>query len=567
MPRSKVALPSPSRLSSVPLSETISLSALPAGSTPHARRRLVIPAALLLIYAVQCFWFIRTQSLTVDEPGHIAAGLAMWRHGRFVMLNDQPPLARLIFTAPLAALTSTPVDNIRERLFTTAPVLALWTRPPVVVLGVLLGILLWLAAREWLSESAANFALALFVFSPALIAHFSLATMDGAATLTIFVVVLQLARWRKDPTRRQTIWLGIALGLMLLSKFYAPPLFLIALYIVTLNTNDGVKHARGWHWKHVAAIAALAWAVVWAGYFFHVSVARFENDTLVIHMPHRENDLREPVNITLPGKMLVPAAEYIDGLYKVAFHDLSGHESMLLGRVSRTGGWKSYYFYVIALKWPIAVLLLSLSGVVVIIRKRVRPPDGWPAMLAIPVALFLMAIFSRIQVGDRHILPFYPFALLLAAAAWQALLPVGAARTILLAFAALNAADCLRFAPDYLSYFTPLVDQSKSYRLLTDSNTDWGQGLIALKKFQDAHPNEEIHLAYFGTVDPAAYGIRYQVLRPGERPRGTAVVSATNLSGQLLADPDSYKWLLQYKPKAILNHTLYVFELPEQQRQ
>src|SRR4051812_31451682 len=157
-----------------------------------SRRRWFIPAGLLLIYAAQCCWFIGTQSLTVDEPGHIAAGLAMWRHGRFVMLNDQPPLARLTFTAPLAALTSMPVDNIRERLFTTEPSLALWTRPPVVVLGILLGILLWLATREWFSESAANFALALFAFSPALIAHFSLATMDGAATLTIFLAVWQL---------------------------------------------------------------------------------------------------------------------------------------------------------------------------------------------------------------------------------------------------------------------------------------------------------------------------------------------------------------------------------------
>jgi 4-amino-4-deoxy-L-arabinose transferase-like glycosyltransferase len=443
--------------------------------------------------------------------------------------------------------------------------LALWTRPPVVVLGILLGILLWLAAREWLSESAANFALALFAFSPALIAHFSLATMDGAATLTIFLVVLQLARWRKNPTRRQTTRLGIALGLMLLSKFYAPPLFLIALYIVTLNTTDRVKHSRGWHWKHAAAVAALAWVVVWTGYFFHVSVARFENDTLVIHMPHRENDFRAPMSINLPGKMLVPAAEYIDGLYKVAFHDLSGHESMLLGKVSRTGGWKSYYFYVIALKWPVTVLLLALTGVVVILRKQVRLPDGWPALVAIPTALFLMAIFSRIQIGDRHILPLYPSALLLAAAAWQGLATHRVARIVLLGLVILNAADCLRFAPDYMSYFTPLVDQ-KSYKLLTDSNTDWGQGLIALKKYQDAHPNDEIHLAYFGTVDPAVYGVRYRTLQPGERHGGTVVVSATDLSGQLLADPDSYKWLLQYKPKAILNHTLYVFEVPDQRQ-
>ena len=552
----------------MPLSETITQPAQQDDPQPRGPYlpRWIIPAVLLLVYALQCFWFIRTQSFTIDEPGHIAAGIAMWRHGRFVMLNDQPPLARLIFAAPVAAFTNTQVDNIHERLSVTDPAIALWTRPPVVALGVLLGILLWLATRAWLSESAANFALALFAFSPALIAHFSLATMDGTAGLTIFLVVFQLARWRKDPTARQTLFLGIALGLMLMAKFYAPPLFLVALYFTTLNTLDGNKHTRGWHWKHTLATGAIAWTVVWSGYFFHVSTAWVEHGDLIIHMPHRENDFDVPVNFSFPGKVLMPGAEYIDGMYKVAQHDLAGHESMLLGQISRTGGWKSYYFYVIALKWPTTVLLLAIAGVALILRKRLRLPQGWPALMAVPLTLFMMAVFSRIQIGDRHILPLYPFALLLAAAAWQGLSDHRIARLVLLLLLAVNAADCLRFAPDYMSYFTPFVDQSKSYNLLTDSNTDWGQGLIALKKYQDKHPDQQIHLAYFGTLDPAIYGIRYTALLPMGHPSGTVVVSVTHLSGQLLTDPGAYKWLLQYKPKAILNHTLYVFDVPEQSR-
>ena len=549
----------------VPLSETIPQPAA-ASAAPRVapRPRWVIPVALLLVYAAQCFWFIGTQSLTVDEPGHVAAGLAMWRHGRFVILNDQPPLARLIFTAPLAAFTDTKVDNIHERLFTVDPSLAWWTRPPIVMLGILLGIALWFAAREWLSESAANFALALFAFSPALIAHFSLATMDGSAALTVFLVVLQLARWRKHPDVKQTALLAVALGLMLMSKFYAPPLFLLALYLMTLNTADGQKHSRAWHWKHALAVATLAWCVVWAGYFVHVSTAWVENHDLIIHMKNREADFVLPVNFSVPGKILIPGGEYIDGMYKVFRHDLAGHESMLLGEVSRTGGWKSYYFFVIALKWPLTVLLLAIAGVIAIIRKRVPAPQGWPFLVAIPATLFLMAVLSRIQIGDRHILPLYPFALLLAAAAWQALSNLPWARIVLLALLVGNAADCLRFAPDYMSYFTPLVDETKSYHLLTDSNTDWGQGLIALKKYEDAHPTEIIHLAYFGNVDPAIYGIRYTELRPFDHPSGTVVVSVSHLSGQFLTDTNAYKWLLQYKPKAILNHTLYVFEVPEQ---
>ena len=50
---------------------------------------------------MQCAWFIRTQSLTYDEPVHIAEGLNAWRYGRFEQYNDHPPLARLWCALPL----------------------------------------------------------------------------------------------------------------------------------------------------------------------------------------------------------------------------------------------------------------------------------------------------------------------------------------------------------------------------------------------------------------------------------------------------------------------------------
>ena len=67
------------------------------------RRRTGSCSALLaLLYVAQCAWFIRTQSLTYDEPVHIAEGLNAWRYGRFEQYNDHPPLARLWCYAPAA---------------------------------------------------------------------------------------------------------------------------------------------------------------------------------------------------------------------------------------------------------------------------------------------------------------------------------------------------------------------------------------------------------------------------------------------------------------------------------
>ena len=77
-----------------------------AGIEPqNSRSKLswLLPLALLAVYLMQCLWFISTQSLTYDEPVHIAEGLDAWRNGRFEQFNDHPPLARLLCAVPLIA--------------------------------------------------------------------------------------------------------------------------------------------------------------------------------------------------------------------------------------------------------------------------------------------------------------------------------------------------------------------------------------------------------------------------------------------------------------------------------
>ncbi len=68
-------------------------------------------------------------------------------------------------------------------------------------------------------------------------------------------------------------------------------------------------------------------------------------------------------------------------------------------------------------------------------------------------------------------------------------------------------------------------------------------------------------MSYFGSVDPRVYGIQSDSFGGNKRVSGTVVVSATNLSGQYLAEPERYRWLLEQKPAKILDHSLYVFEV------
>jgi hypothetical protein len=105
------------------------------------------------------------------------------------------------------------------------------------------------------------------------------------------------------------------------------------------------------------------------------------------------------------------------------------------------------------------------------------------------------------------------------------------------------------------------VRPANAYRLLSDSNLDWGQGLLAVHNYERDHPNEQIWLAYFGSVDPAMYGIKARPLQENERVRGTIIVSATDLSGQFLENPQGYRWLGKNEPAGILDGSMYVFRV------
>jgi hypothetical protein len=537
---------------------------------PAARTNWLLPALLALIYVAQCAWFMRTQSLTYDEPVHIAEGLNAWRYGRFEQYNDHPPLARLWSTLPLldqkwqVDIEQLP-DAFRVTRIAPDPVALAWrARAMNVLFGLLLAWLVWRAADRLLSRTAANFALALFAFSPSLIAHFSIAATDGAATLFIFATAWALVPWREKATWRRTAGLGLLLGLLLLAKFSTVPMFVLALlWMLPLGADKIIPSPTKWNWGKTAAALLLAVFVVWAGYFFHVSRLTVRDGTLTATLPNWTAPIVKPVRGDRNYSLLIPAGEYIEGFRELVRHNRQGQPAFFLGQVSYHGGWRLYYPVVILLKWPTIVLALSLAGLAIAVRRKVRvPPDLW-IMASFPALYLAMAIFARFNLGERHVLPVYPFAILFAAAVWEWGSRKRAVAALLIVLAALNAADALRYAPGYLSYFTPFLRPAESFRLLTDSNLDWGQGLLALRDYQRDHPGERISLSYFGSVDPQLYGIQSDLFDGHKRVPGTVIVSATNLSGQYLAEPETYRWLLERKPAKILDHSLYVFHVPD----
>lgn len=552
----------------------------------HSPLRRWIPVFLLFCYAVQCLWFIGSQSFTYDEPTHLAAATEVWQQGKFQRANDHPPLVRLWYTLPLLARPAEFLFNnesgpVAVRINPAPETIAWLTRPLNMLLGIALGFMVWLTTRRFFSEGAANLALAFFCFSPECIAHFSLATTDGAGTLFLFLGAWQLIRWRQRPDWLRTVQLGLVMGGMVLSKFYNGPAVLVIVVIVLLSARHW-NPAR-WRWKMALAASAVAFVTVWAGYFFHVSRLDIDNGHMVASFPNREpivKDLRWKGSLHL----LIPAGEMVDGVRAMAIQNHRGRPTWFMGKLYPKGGTRAYYPTAILLKWPTVVLLCAFASLVLGVFRKLELNWEFAVLMLFPVIHFGLALSSPYNIGVRHVLPVYPFVVVLAGAIWEALRPHRYALALALLAVLLNAADTLRYAPNYLAHFNVFVGRDEGWHLLSDSNLDWGQGLLALRDYQRRHPDETLHLAYFGGVDPAVYGIRYLPLQSGTPVKGTVVISTSRMIGHTLDDPlgvrwrrehpagaapsgaqvsdaNGYEWLQQHRPETVLDHCLFVYKV------
>ena len=536
----------------------------PAFDKPeHAR--WWIPATLLLLFGLQSLWFIKTQSLTYDEPGHMIAGLQAW-HGQFEMWTDHPPLGRFWLMLPIARaniqITQEPLARgYHVTAMQPGPEWLAWhTRPMNTLLGLALGIALWFASRRLFSEGAANVAVALYAFTPSLIANFSVTTTDGIGALFVFLAAFQLVRWRRDPSRKQTVMMGLVLGGLLLAKLYTPPEVLLALLLMLLLREDGGwNQLRSLNWKPALAALGVALFIFWAGYLFHVSHLKLGDGQLVASFPNRPTKTWA-TKVKTDFSLFVPAGEYVEGLREVALSNHRGRPTWFLGKIYPKGAPLSYYPVAIALKWPTILLLLFFASLLLGVRKACQAPGDLLLISLFGLVFLAFALQSRFAIGERHILPLYPFALLIAGGIWEHARKNRAAAAVVILALCLNATDALRSAPDYLAYFNVFVKPQNSWQLLTDSNLDWGQGLLALRDYEQRHPSETLHLAYFGSVDPSLYGVKSATLPAHETVSGKVVAGASCLSGQVLDDHDAYRWLQTYPPDGLIDRSLWLFD-------
>jgi hypothetical protein len=471
------------------------------------------PVILCLLFILNGLFIISQNSGTCDELGaHIPSGYLYWKTGEFSGGIDNPPLGQLLITS------LTKLFGIDYALFSEQNLFLF--RLPVLIIGLLLGIFLYKFALLLYDKKAAILALLFYCFSPNILAHTSLATLDVQMAFFAFATIYYLFLYIKEQQITAYIAFCVFLALALVTKIQAVLLIPVAGIILIAYS------------KKLKRTLYLKSAVMYLILLIGIPLAII--NLFYLNVPF------------IKGNGILPA-EFISALKGKLLHGQAGHFSYMLGNYSLTGWW--YYFpIVIFFKTPLSILLLFARGIA---RK---PSKNTILFLILPIVVFLGASMrSNINIGIRHILIIYPFIFLLAAAGAVLLFSktgshkIKAFRFIFPVLILFYLYQAVTITPHQLSFFNILGGGSKNgHKILVDSNYDWGQ-------------NDYFLFRYIQNK-----GIKYKINPPAFEPvNGHILVNTNALYGVLSGGAEAYAWLKQYEPVNQIAYTWFEYQIPE----
>jgi len=225
-------------------------------------------------------------------------------------------------------------------------------------------------------------------------------------------------------------------------------------------------------------------------------------------------------------------------------------------------------------------------------------------VLLAPAAVVLVLVSSQTGFSRyiRYVLPVFPFVFI-----WIGSVACGigsfarnategvpyrrgralaALTAILLAW---SVGGSLWYAPHWMSYFNELAGGPLGGPAhLIDAQVDWGQDLLYLKRWLDAHPEARpLRLVYFGPIDPRLAGIEFSpppaadhppddpagiAVRPSDLPPGWYAISVNFLYGYPHYALDghggrahfargAYSYFRRFQPVARVGYSIYIYHV------
>ena len=557
----------------------------PAAEDSSARRRISRSSAAILLLltfvaVVRLLPTYTTFNQTFDEPFHIAAGMEWLDKGAYTSELQHPPLARVAVALgpylsgvrwpgspmtypewPGAGNVILSADGNYVRNLTLARIGIL----PFLVLACIV-VFLW--AHRWFGRVAAVFALLLFMCLPPVLGHAGMATTDMPATATMAAGLYIFVRWLERPDWLRTCLLGLAFGAAVASKFSAVaflPVCVGAAAVYLAIVKRRLLFVRPLRWKRHLYRFTLAMFVallfIWGTYRFSVrpiSPVQGAHSRIDKSMNHSWLQRTAYRAVETP----IPLLDFYGGVQAVRIHDEMGHDSYLLGEYRKTGWW--YFFpVVLAVKTPIGLLLLSAAGLAAVFLKSTT--NSWQQHLTaiFPVAILLVCMMSRINIGVRHVLPIYPPLAILGGYGAARLVKSGNRRwmsAVGLLLVTWVVADSVVAHPDYIAYFNPIASAHPE-NVLCETDLDWGQDLFRLAARLRALGVTRVTMKYYGTAPLEVAGLpSHQELSPTVPASGYVAISLRDLTLEHAKD-GSYDWLKRYQPLERVGRSIFLYDI------
>ncbi len=527
----------------------------------------------------------RVYGHTWDEPEHLAAGLELLDRGKYEYDTEHPPIARaLIALGPYLAgshsFGTPPPDGTQEgidilyegghydRTLTLARLGVLPFLP-------LLLLAMWLWARRTAeTDGEALLGVLLLVSVPPILGHAAIAALDVPAAATTLLALYLLQNWLESGSNRDALIFGLAAGVAFGTKLSAVPFIALGMLVLLLaRVFSRAPPAPVTLMQRLGGLAltvlAAALPVVLAygprsieitelpPQFHWVMAYLFEGGSAAQSRAYALLD-----HVRLPGALW----DFAEGVVALKAHNDTGHLSFLLGHL-KAGGWWYFYLVALAVKTPLPLLVSGLPGLCLLARDGWRERNPWrlaPLMLFVTLLTFA-SLFSRINIGIRHVLILYPFLALGAAylLAWGWRRPVTAAwrtwasRGLVAGMVAWQASTLITANPDYLPYFNETVSHPE--HVLVDSDLDWGQDLRRLERRLAELGVRSVSLAYQGTADLSRESLPPFVrLPPRQRATGWVAINALTREHEALG----YGWLDAYRPVERIGKTIDLYNIP-----
>jgi hypothetical protein len=542
---------------------------------------LIAVARIVSTYGVFC--------QTWDEPVHVASGMEWLQHGTYDYEVLHPPLARIaVAIGPFLSGIRLRDSDVNPELLVAGGNVVFAANGrylhnlALARLGVLPFFLLavwtvWYWARKLFGEAAAVAAFGLFTTLPPILGHAGLATTDMPLTATLALAVFAFTIWLERPTKGHTLICGMTLGLAILSKFSAllflPACFAAVVLCWFFGNEETVASRRQQmivRLKPLVLAVLICVVVILACYqfsFHHVTGPASRPHQFIDHFFGDHGRWHDNA-YELAENAAVPIPEFFQGISQARGRVAEATDMYLLGQIRSTGWW---YFFPVALgvKTPIAFLILTGIGAFGVSRIWRNRGHDWQVLvpLACAVALLIVSLPTKFNIGLRHILPIYPFLSIVAGFGivqlWECERGRALGRIVAVGLAAWMLTSTAMAQPDYLAYFNEFAGKHPE-RILVDSDLDWGQDLLRLSADLRARGVTHVSIAYNGSADFSQMSLPpFEVLPPCAPTTGWVAISLLKLQ---MSKPSigcgGYSWLTAYEPVTLVGKSIRLYWIP-----